>query len=69
MFYPEDQLLNKWNLLITLVLLFTSIVTPARIAFVDTDSGLWLTINLLVDVLFAIDILVVFNTAFYSLDF
>ena len=70
MFYPEDIYLDKWNLLITIVLLFTSIVTPARIAFVqDEDTEVWLIINILVDLLFTIDITVVFNSAFYTEDF
>ena len=69
MFYPEDVYLDKWNLLITIVLLFTSIVTPARIAFVQDDTSAWIIINIIVDLLFTIDIIVVFNSAFYTEDF
>ena len=69
MFYPEDVYLDKWNLLITIVLLFTSIVTPARIAFVQDDTSTWIIINIIVDLLFTIDIIVVFNSAFYTEDF
>jgi hypothetical protein len=69
MFYPEDPMLEKWNFLITVVLLFTSIVTPARLAFVEKDSDLWIGINMVIDILFTIDILVVFNSAYYTIDF
>jgi hypothetical protein len=69
MFYPEDIKLDKWNLVITIVLLFTSIVTPARIAFVEDDNEVWQAINLIIDILFTIDIIVVFNSAYYTEDF
>ena len=35
MLYPEDRLLDNWNIFITFILLFTSIFTPLRIAFVE----------------------------------
>ena len=34
MLYPEDNFKSYWDFLITNVLIFTCIVTPARIAFV-----------------------------------
>ena len=45
MWYPEDPCLDNWNLFITLVLIFTSMVAPARVAFILVDSFTWVVIN------------------------
>ena len=52
-----------------LVLVFSSFVIPYRIAFTIEDSMTWMIINALIDISFALDILVVFNTAFYDENF
>jgi voltage-gated potassium channel Kch len=54
---------------ITLALVFACIVTPYRIAFVEKDGLDWVIINGFVDVLFLLDILIIFNTATYDEDF
>ena len=69
MLYPEDKFLDNWNIFITFILLFTSIFTPLRIAFVEEDGLDWIMINALIDILFFLDIIVIFNTAFYADDF
>ena len=69
MWYPEDPCLDNWNLFITLVLIFTSMVAPARVAFVVYDSFEWVIINQIVDFCFLIDIIVIFNSATYDEDF
>ena len=69
LWYPENKLLELWNLFITLVLLFTSMVAPARVAFMTADSNYWVLINFTVDFCFFIDIFVVFNSALYDEDF
>ena len=50
-------------------MLFTSIVTPARIAFVPVDEPEWALINMIIDILFTIDIFMVFNSAYYDSEF
>ena len=69
MFYPEDSWVDYWSGFITLVLIFACIVTPYRIAFVEKDALDWIIINGFVDFLFLMDILIIFNTAFYDEDF
>ena len=66
MFYPEDQFLDSWNSYITLVLLFTAIVAPIKVAFVEDETQIWHFINFIVDFSFLIDILVTFNSAFIN---
>ena len=69
MFYPEDSWIDYWSGFITLVLIFACVVTPYRIAFVEKDGVDWIIVNFFVDFLFLLDILIIFNTAFYDEDF
>lgn len=69
MWYPEDEGIDRWNLVITIVLIFTSLVAPARVAFITEDSFTWIIINFLVDFFFFVDILVIFNSAIYDEEF
>lgn len=69
MIYPEAPWIDNWNLFISLILLFTAIVTPMRIAFVEKDDLDWKIINGMVDLMFFVDIIIIFNTAYYDEDF
>jgi hypothetical protein len=72
LFYPEDKLKQKWDMLITYLLIFTCTSTPLFIAFHDSEPGQttnWEWINIIVDSFFAIDIFVVYFSAFYDDDF
>lgn len=51
------------------MLLFSCTTTPYRIALVEVDSVEWMVTNAVVDVLFLIDIVLIFNTAYYDEDF
>ena len=67
--YPENRKKAIWDLWMTFVLLVTCLVTPLNIAFTDEEDELGiLIVDLMVDSLFGIDILVIFNTAFYDQD-
>ena len=66
--YPEDKYKSNWDLLMAVLLIFTCMVTPYRIAFSE-DDALWITINYTVDFLFFCDIIVIFFTAFYDEEF
>lgn len=70
MFYPEDSKKEYWDLIITLVLLFACIYTPIEIAF-DFDSNdeksiAQSLIKNLIDLFFLLDIIIIFNSAFYN---
>jgi len=62
MIYPCQEKL-VWDLFITLVLFFSCIETPYRIAFVKEDGSLGLLIGYSVDLMFFIDIILTFNSA------
>lgn len=69
MIYPNNELKSNWDTLITLVLIFTCMVTPYRIAFVDEDDTLWTVLNYSIDGLFVVDMILCFLTAYYTDDF
>lgn len=65
MFYPEDTNKGLWDVFITMVLLWTCVVTPARIAF-DQDDDVeigWEVTRWVVDFMFLVDIFINFNSA------
>ncbi len=63
---PDDKFKERWEIMITMLLLFTAIVTPYRIAFFTTDDITWTVVDYFTDVLFGIDIVVNFFSAFES---
>ena len=67
--YPENELKAHWDIFISLVLIFTCIVTPYRIALVENDTVGWTVSNYTIDGFFVIDMIIIFNTAYYDEDF
>ena len=63
---PDDRFKEWWDLIITIALIFTSIVTPYRVAFVERDSLAFLIIDGFIDGIFTIDIFVNFVSAYYN---
>ena len=67
--YPENKQKGIWDLFMTLVLIITCIMTPLNIAFnednIDETSKV---LDNIIDLLFCMDIIVIFNSAFYNED-
>lgn len=70
--YPEDQHKVSWDLFITMILMVSCVITPYNIAFAS-DNGQeplgWSIVNYTIDILFAFDIFVIFNSCFYDDEF
>lgn len=52
-----------------LVLIITCLITPVRLAFLDTyetESLTWIIIQWIIDFLFLMDIIIIFNSAYYD---
>lgn len=67
--YPENKSKGIWDLVMTIILLTSCVITPLDIAFGAElrDQPLsMLIINGLTDSFFAIDMLLIFNTAYYN---
>ena len=70
--YPDDPFRKKWDLFITLLLLFTCTATPYRIAVEETTTDIdvaWAIIDNLVDFFFFIDIILNFFMAYYNSEY
>lgn len=65
-FLPESPVRIYWSYVVIFLLIYTSYITPYRIAFMDSsityDS--WFFVESTVDVLFFIDILITLNSAY-----
>ena len=60
---------NVWDMILTLVLIFTCMVTPYRVAFIEEETQTWNVINIIIDSMFFIDIILIFNSAYYENEF
>ena len=67
--YPENLYKEHWDNFVTLLLIFSCVVTPYRIALVSEDTLDWTITNAVIDIMFLIDIFLCFNTAYYDEDF
>ena len=61
---PDDSFKIKWEMLIAIVLIFTAIMTPYRLAFSSGDDTTWVVINYVIDVTFFLDIILSFLSAY-----
>lgn len=66
--YPEDDWKGKWDLYITVILIFTCLSTPYLISFEAETCG-WIVANYTIDICFLIDIFFNFFQAYYNDDF
>lgn len=69
MFYPEDTLKGYWDLVISLILIITCSITPFAIAFYEQNDTSWNVFDFVTDIFFFVDIIIIFNTAFYDMDY
>lgn len=60
---PENSLKRFWDLIIALIILYSSIVTPYKIAFID-DSDSLEYLDIVFDVLFLFDVIINFFAAY-----
>ena len=69
--YPEDRSKSIWDSIVSLVLLIMCITTPIYISFQGDHEGLdgMDILNITMDIIFGIDIIVVFLSAYYDDDF
>lgn len=63
---PESTFANLWNKFMTLVLIYTAIVTPYRVSFIEVDSEDWVYVENFVTGLFLIDFCFTCFLAYYN---
>jgi CRP-like cAMP-binding protein len=64
--HPDTLILNIWSKLMISVLMYTGIITPFRIAFVDNDDYTWSLIEYFIYVLCFIDLIINCVSAYYD---
>lgn len=64
--YPDDPFSSFWDIYITLILVFSCMTVPYRLALIKEDSTSWKFINWFVDVCFLMDITISFNKASFD---
>jgi Ion transport protein/Cyclic nucleotide-binding domain len=64
----DSTLMNWWSKFMTLLLLYTAIVTPYRVSFVEFDSFEWSLVEYLISGLFFVDFLLTCVTSYYDTD-
>ena len=70
MFYEDNKLKATWELCVTIILIFTCLITPLHLSVMDIKGDLgWTIVNNTVDIIFLVDIFVTFNSAFTNSDF
>ena len=57
---PDSKFKMFWNILVILLLLYTAIFVPFKIAFIETDGPVMKVFEALIDILFGVDIIVNF---------
>lgn len=69
MFYPNDTIkIMGWDLIISVILLVTCMITPFNLAFQEEVEKIrwYMNVNYTIDILFGIDIVLNFLTAFQN---
>ena len=60
---PDSSFKTFWNIIIIVLLLYTALFVPFKIAFIETNSITMVVIEYVVDIIFALDIFVNFISA------
>lgn len=60
---PSNKFKTSWTIIIVILLVYTAIFVPYKIAFILEDSQATIVIDAIVDILFGIDIIVSFLSA------
>ena len=63
---PKGDFQGNWDLVMVACLMFTAIVTPFEVAYIEPAFNGLFIINRLVDLLFLIDLICQFFTPFYN---
>jgi hypothetical protein len=69
MFHPNRWPKSVWNVVLALLLIYTALVMPYRMAFIDSKFGDdWFIAELIIDMLFFCDVLVNIFSAYVDND-
>lgn len=65
--HPNAKGKSYWNIVVAVLLIYTATIMPFALAFIDSQPyDAWFVFDLVIDILFFIDVVVNCNTAYYS---
>ena len=64
--FPDDPPLQVWGFFMALLMLYTVLITPFRVAFIDDDDVSWTSVDNAIDGLFFLDLILNAVTAYYD---
>jgi hypothetical protein len=62
--YPNDSFKSVWNIFLIVILIFTGMLTPFRVCFIEGSNNFWFSIDVIFDLLFFLDIVINFLSAY-----
>jgi cellulose synthase/poly-beta-1,6-N-acetylglucosamine synthase-like glycosyltransferase len=65
-FYPDDPILNIWNIILFTAMILYYIIIPYRVSFIIEYKVEWMIIDILFDIFFTFDIFMNFFTAYHD---
>ena len=66
MVFPDDPWKKRWDTVMLLACVATSLLTPHHVAFYDMSSVEWLVGESVIDFIFFVDIVLSFITVYYT---
>ena len=64
--YPDDSFQGIWDIYIAVILVFSCMTVPYRLALIEEDSIQWVWLNGLIDVCFLLDIIIILNKPIFD---
>ena len=64
--YPDNQIKDGWDMWVTVILIFSCLIIPYRIAFIQEEEIAWRIAMWVIDSFFLIDIIVNFMSAYFD---
>lgn len=65
--HPSSKVRGYWNIVVAILLIYTATIMPFALAFIDSEPyDAWFLFDLVIDILFFIDVVVNCMTAFYD---
>ena len=65
--HPNSKFKQSWNIMIGVLILYTTTVGPFEIAFIDSTSiDFWFLCDTIIDFCYILDVIINCNTAFYD---
>ena len=67
LFHPQKKPKRLWNVVVSFLLIYTATIMPYKMAYIDSEFGDdWFVIDMTIDVLFFLDVLVNWTTAYHD---